>query len=148
MRSTSAKNRSVSQGMTSHTLLSPRLVAFWRHKDNGKRNISFWRKIGFLSYKSFPFSCFSLNVSFYLLFVFSFNLKSSSLDTLTVSLAGKQNLPFKKKKRRMLWVWYCIWWWSLSSRNLGCIGYPFIEITPRSTLTRSGRIRPSAIYGK
>ena len=29
----------------------------------------------------------------------------------------------------------CIWWWSFSSEDLGSVEYPFIAITPKSTLT-------------
>ena len=33
---------------------------------------------------------------------------------------------------------FCIWWWDSSSRAMGNVVYPFIAITPRFTLTRSG----------
>ena len=30
----------------------------------------------------------------------------------------------------------CIWWWDSSSEDLESVEYPFIAITPRSTLTQ------------
>ena len=40
----------------------------------------------------------------------------------------------------------CIWYWGSYSGALGNVEYHFIAITPRSTLTRSGRTRSGLIY--
>ena len=40
-----------------------------------------------------------------------------------------------------------IWWWGSSLEALGNVEYPFITITPRSTLTQSGSTCKGLIYG-
>ena len=34
-------------------------------------------------------------------------------------------------------ILFCIWWWGSSSKDLGSVDYPFIAITPSSSLTQS-----------
>ena len=41
----------------------------------------------------------------------------------------------------------CIWWSGTRFRDLGSVEYPFIAITPRSTLTRSGSTCSGPILG-
>ena len=54
--------------------------------------------------------------------------------------------PSSQKRRVLGMTLNCIWWWGSSSEALRNMKYPFIGITSRSTLIRSGSTCYGSIY--
>ena len=59
---------------------------------------------------------------------------------------SKSSSPNKKKTQRILsMALNCIYWWDSSFVDLGSVGYPFLEITSRSTLAKTASICKSSV---
>ena len=54
--------------------------------------------------------------------------------------------PPPKKKGVLVITLNCLWWWYSNSVDLRSVKYPFIAITPRSTLTQTGGSCWALIY--
>ena len=54
-------------------------------------------------------------------------------------LKRSKTLPLRTPPpKKVIWEWHWILWWVSSPTDLGNVKYPFMAITPRSTMIRSG----------